>query len=272
MLNKDALAYIKTVSPYISEIVNPMLEYMGLKHFIYINLVDETSRLYLSNNENWLDCYVTHSLHEDEQHERTAIIPNKKERYALWDGYPSDNIFKACRINGMEKGFIVYDKNEIFSFAPDLDTTNNANTFLNSTEIFERFIIYFKNKNSTLLDITDRRKLLISRKKAPIECLSRDTKKISDIIRHTKLQKININTSLNIPKKYQFIRYREAQCLYYMTKGLSIKDFSCLIGVSSRSCEKYMENLRKRLGNISKNEIVHIFEENRLNKYFDVEK
>ena len=112
--NKNSVLYSASIVDRFKEGAKPILDALNLTHFIYINVVDERRRLYLANDQSWIENYAQHALHEDSKHEEAAIQPGDRSRYAFWNSYDEDRVFDACHSFGMWNGFIIYEGNEIF--------------------------------------------------------------------------------------------------------------------------------------------------------------
>ncbi|MBT4879833.1 MAG: hypothetical protein HOI80_01425 [Alphaproteobacteria bacterium] len=265
----DPLHYSKSVVERFSEAAAPILEAVNLTHFIYINLVDTQKRLYLSNDHEWIENYLQHELYEDRKHEVAAIQPGDRSRYAFWDSYENDRVFSACHSFGMWNGFIIYEGNEIFSFATKRENENVANHYLKNVDLLERFVLYFKNRCQDILDVSNEDKLIVSKgkKKQPNKVVEEVPKK--DVFaERTKVDTLKISIAKAIPEKDKFIRYREAEAIYFLSRGRTMKETAFCMSLSPRTVEKYLENVRSRLECFSKSELIEVFLKNKLQNYF----
>ena len=55
------------------------------------------------------------------------------------------------------------------------------------------------------------------------------------------------------------ISKREAQCLYYMSQGKSVKQISKILNISNRTVESHISNIKVKTGINSKNIILDFY-------------
>lgn len=68
--------------------------------------------------------------------------------------------------------------------------------------------------------------------------------------------KNNINTYLeNLESRYNLTK-RQKECLYYLTKGMSLKQISRLLNLSSRTIEHHIEFIKIKLGCFSRAHLI----------------
>jgi DNA-binding CsgD family transcriptional regulator len=98
----------------------------------------------------------------------------------------------------------------------------------------------------TFIDIYDEKSCLPILEKAGIPV--NDLKKLRSNI-------ISQNSSIQKKKLTQ----RQYDCLYYLAKGMTIKETGCQLKLSSRTVEHYLDAIKQKLNCRSRSELVEAF-------------
>lgn len=253
-MNSRIVEYNTSINSEFTKICKPLLEHFGITHFIYIRIHDN-KRIYLSNSVDWVDYYVNHKLFNDQKHEQQAIVPTIKSQYAFWNGYKIDGVFSAAHEFGMWNGFIIYQGDEIFSFATRRENTEISNLYLNNLKMLEHFILYFKSRARHLIHPKNPENILITKDVPKINTSILCPSTYQKFLRDTKITKYNL-TAKNIDI---FISKRQTECLYHLSHGKSAKEIGRVLDLSPRTVEKYIENVKDKLGSCSTSKLIDIF-------------
>jgi DNA-binding CsgD family transcriptional regulator len=265
--NKGAIEYNSSVNEQFSLLSESILNLFDLTHFIYIKLLDNNKRLYLSNDKNWVEFHIQHELYKDEKHENEVINFNHDlmKKCAIWNEFEKDKVIDAIGYHGVKNGFMIYDKNEIFSFGTKKENTSIAKTYISNFVYFDRFITYFKNAAFNTINNYTPDALIHTQR------FSNEQNKIKinaeSFINATKINRFYINNSHN-----QYLTEKEAECLFLLACGLSAKEIARKIdNISHRTIEKKLEIIKNRLKIFSKKSLIDIAEQLHLESYFKVE-
>jgi DNA-binding CsgD family transcriptional regulator len=147
---------------------------------------------------------------------------------------------------------LLADALEIFSFASIPSHSEMNNYYINNVAMLNGFIIVFKSKLAKLLKTLPASSNLINKFKFPGFSLKPSHHKYHNYFNLTKQE---------LPKKIMFseelhLSRRELICVYYLMKGLSIKQIAWCIGASPRTVESHLSNCRHKVGSDTSFELI----------------
>lgn len=234
----------------VDKIVRPLRDAMMIKHFRYLKLYHDGSRVLLSN---YPDC--TRFTYNNERYKKMWFdgeFPEylKEGSYAwnitrLNDDSTEEEKFEQ-EINhllGLYHGitFVIpgIGYNEIFSF----DTEHSA-VYSVGEEWFFRFILYFKQEARKLIASAEHERILISPPSSASEI------KLND--HHLVIQEFLKNTEINryyLKGEYAdvYLTAKEAECIYWMIHGKTAEEIATICHTRHRTVQCHLENIRKKL-------------------------
>lgn len=251
----DILSYNKKINKRLIELCQPLFSSFGFSYFTYIRLMPNNKRLYLSTSQNWFEIYVEHQMQNDHQHEKEVILPSIKKKYALWNSYPTDNVFDRVKDLGINHGIYIFENNEIFSFSPPNDKPEIINLYISHMSILNHFILYFRNNAMNLICPDNIKNLLLT---------SNYNKEIIHVPEDDKIKQFYNKT---LVKKFYLtngayttaLSRREVECLIYLSTGKSSGVAARLMGIGTRTVESYLVNIKEKINCFSKNQVIDTF-------------
>jgi DNA-binding CsgD family transcriptional regulator len=256
----SVIDYNQSINETLRDIVKPFLHLYGFNHLIYIKLTEPNRRLYLSTNHEWVEKYITNRFFNDVDHENNVISPSSRKKFAFWDGFIDDKIFKAANYVEMWHGFIIYDGNEIFAFTTTQSQRNQINRHLASAEEFYYFIFYFREKAHKIINPSANLFFLTERKVSDWQINDLESS-YETLKRLIPLNRIHIKDKHN---NDYILTIKEALTLESLANGKTFAEAAYYLNISSRTFEKHVENLKRKLNSFSKSRLIDIYHQTNL--------
>jgi DNA-binding CsgD family transcriptional regulator len=158
--------------------------------------------------------------------------------------------YEIC--NGCNIHLLLADSVEIYSFASTPSHPEMSNYYINNLAMLNGFIIDFKSKFPRLLKAIPASSNLINKFKFPGFSLNPYRHKYNNYFKLTKQEvpkKIMLSEELHLTR-------RELICVYYLMKGLSIKQIAWCIGASPRTVESHLSNCKYKTGSDNSFELI----------------
>lgn len=234
----------------IKQICAPLKEQLGIPIFTYYE-IDENGRIAtLSTCPEQLEFYYSEQLyrenaymsHPDTLRSGLAVTP------AIGDSTKQEQSRQKFQIDHL---LVKLEKTgnsvEGFNFGtPALSEDRGQARLLNNLELLNRFPRYFKNQARSLIQKMKQEGFNLRQAKG--EAFSQ----------------VNPNCLLSIanPQKIQFLKsifpltVREWECLELYKKGHSAQATGAILGISQRTVEYYFDNIKHKLGCLSKSELL----------------
>lgn len=242
----------------LNQICQPFLKKLNLALFVYGRFYNDGGCSVLSTNPHILQ----HNLKQG--YLLTIPIPEQfiktKFHYLLvpTDGY--DKVLYECATYfNIDSGidFIEREKDyyEMFYFSLPANTPNSQNFYLHHLDEFEKFKLYFKSKGGSLLTKSYQNKILLPEDmRSNIKGFNKDLSKGSTF----QYPINNEEFSFTIHGEQVKLTAREFQCFILILKGLSAKEISNLLYISSRTVEIHFKNIKKKLRCHNKSDFIQL--------------
>lgn len=243
-----------TASRAIKHICQP-LEIFKIHLFTYLKKFHDGSQINLSTDENWIDHYYRLSLYDSSMYEATGL--NFTSGFQVW---PTDSRLKVFQ-HGREYfksdyGFTISQKQmdgcEFFFFSLTSINYPMLNFCLNNIDLFEQFIFYFKEKAADLIKECSAHKLIVLPKIQPHTEIS----SISDDIRTTFINAIDVNPLAGFLKHYKPLSKKEQECLNLLLSKPTVNEVAKAMSISRRTAETHLEHIKNKLHCNSKQELL----------------
>jgi LuxR family quorum-sensing system transcriptional regulator SolR len=230
-----------TSSTDIAEIAKP-LKQLGIIHFTYGRSYSNGARVYLASEGEFLKNYLKgkHYLSGN-----TECKPELyKEQAILWATLPNQKIIDDCsRSRNIDHGIFLFQPQpgycECFSFATHSTNDRIINTYLSKMDTLISFKEYFREKAATIINKAEKQKIVLPfNNKLDIQ-----KSLINDVYHNT------FNSHATLTK-------RQLECSYLLMQGNTIKEIATTLGLSTRTVEDYLSNVRSKLGCRNKTELI----------------
>jgi len=210
-INFSAFNYSKSTFDAFCSLCSPLTE-LNISGFAYLRLFNNGRYLYFCNDLNWLEFSLKNNGHFNQGIllERELVQARDKSHFhcSLWPTEKTDNLMSALHAFNIWNGLSVFksreDSIEIWAFAAD--RKNNLASYTHSLN--QRY-------DSNPVDI-------------------------EAFIKATDINKIPIITDSG----EIYLSKKEVICLNHLAVGKSAKEIGLDLGISQRTIEKQIENIR----------------------------
>lgn len=197
--------------------------------------------------------------------QETAELEFSNEYISLWPTVPSDPYLEWLYESNIWQGFEIYAKKkdyiEIWTFGTTRERDSLINFYINKFFLLKKFILYFEEKGSSILKGLDKSFLPVSDlyKKKSYAMRNGSQNNLNNLIQSLPFNKFKVdNKALNGLSK------REIQCMLYTSYNKTAKEIAKLLGISHRTVEAYLENLKIKLNCHNKHELNEFIFNNQL--------
>jgi DNA-binding CsgD family transcriptional regulator len=263
LCNKNHLEYNVKISPVIQDICSPLSQF-GITMFTYSRIFNGGKRLYMCSDPIWVERYITQEFQDEIDH-FAHYVPLDGVQYALWEGFKRDKVFDGLYNHNMGNGFSIYEKHkeyvDFFDFASHKDNNQMNNLYLNNIDLMLRFIEYFKEKISLIVDFEDKKNVLIPKKFTSFDEIPR-CENIS-----LKKDSIFFNQSLDenkiLYKNEIFnLTHRELETLRLLSEGKTVKEISRSLRISHRTLDSHLQRVKIKFGAATKGDLIMFYHKN----------
>lgn len=243
----------------VNNIFNP-LQLLGIKGFFYVKLYQDGTFVDLTTDPYWAEYYLKNFYAEK------YAAADIKENYLprginLWELNKSNLLWSEAReLYGVGNGFSLSLPNqsgftEIFFYYADADNYKINDLYLNRLDIFKSFAAYFKDKAHKLIKDAEHFKITIPKAYKDIV--------LSNTAFDTETTSIkNYYSGLNLKKFYfsdkDYLTYKEAECLNWYARGMTIKETAKLLNLSHKTIESYLDKIKIKLACSNKTSLTNM--------------
>jgi DNA-binding CsgD family transcriptional regulator len=267
--NKNALHYFEATYPQVQEICK-VLVYLGITHFWYDKFLSSGEYCCLGNDLTWKRHFYARDLFNQPNSLVHAIrmTPCHQEQSFMWnEDYKNPQgcsiVSEQLKFNiGHNLSIITKQKDavETFTFASNKDNSEMNVFYMRHIDIIKDFCAFFKDKASPFIQSCDMKDMARLHENIffPPESLSPAWgEKISAF-----LQNISLGSSLTHALSPRFSK-REEECLLLLSTGKTAKVIARDLGLSHRTVEYYISNMKKKVGCRRETDLVRSFMEGR---------
>ncbi len=257
-LNQESLFVSSYLDPDFSAKIKAIYQKFFNLHkislFSFYRIYDDGTCVLLSSNHESLEYVFKHKIHV------TAHIPSDLIKEKFWYIIPPNSIYQNFLFD-FKKMFdskIIFDfieRHENFyevSFFGSYCETEIATThFMNYKEEFEKFSRYFKQQCGSLIAYYEKNKIIL-----PSEMQS-NIYGLSSTSGHHNENFLLTNISPLYPDGTR-ITHREAECIYHLSLGHTARETARHLGLTYRTVEYYLANIKDKLRCTKKSEIISL--------------
>lgn len=267
--NKKNIEHIQSLS-------TPLVENLGVPFFIYRGLLDDNKVIYFSNNQDWVEKrFSSPKEHNSVFRNKISFKSIKGDEdisIFIWsNGSQNDDVYTLLYDAGFWNGISIYKHNQnridSYHLAGSQNDYGLVDFLLTNMEALRRYIFFFEQKSKELLVETNA--ITIEHSKSPP--LITENHKESD----ARVSKLITDTALDnfsLFKNGQEIRFtlREAQCFSLAGQGKMAKKIAIILGISHRTVETYLDNIKFKLRVCSRSDVVKEYHASNFKNYFDI--
>lgn len=272
-----------TAANKVARICKPLVNNLDVVTFRYARIYEDGSKFILSNNTDYLRFLYEEGHYINTWYDNgkpaSQFVPgchfwaidklatNENEN---WVGNELNKQFKYS--DGMFYCFKQTDFVELFDFF-----SSNSNIYFINKKLLYRFMLYFKEQAKTLMQKGENERIYTLQN---INSKQRNSEKIDEIkfINSTPIKQSSLNQNIldlhqtenqrpffnNIDIHGICFSNREKQILNYLPQGKTAKQIALILGISYRTVERHLENIRIKTNINSRSELIEkiFFSEN----------
>lgn len=245
----------------VNAICQEPLNSIGVTYFNYIKIYEDGSRELLTNNAPWIDHFYINSLYKS-----VGVIDIEyllPKGYFLWSELnTTDVVYEQGREsfnidNGLS--FVIKHENAtvLYIFASTRENHLINSFYARNIDLFKRFILYFHDKGSNLLNNAAKNRIYLPEKQIIQDrelnknFLSEQQRK--EFFEKTSMDRFYIPNNLNL-----YLTKREAECAFHMLDGATAKEIAKILDLSFRTIETYIIKMREKFQCSSKDELIDL--------------
>ena len=224
----------------------PLKQY-GISYVLYVKRFSDGSQIELTNRPDWSEFYY--------QKEYYLIGPYKKVKHFYDDGKflwcARGDIYQEMYQDYKESFNIAHgvthvikrpDCNEFFHFAGEPQNVGLINFYLNNPEVIERFMLYFKDKLSHVIEEAENHRLLI----VP-NSLHTTSQQKQPMTLHSFKKKMPVERYYLCEETKMYLTKREVECTRWHILGKTAEETSIILSISKRTVEAHLDKAKQKL-------------------------
>lgn len=238
------------------------LSIIDIENFFHIRVIDGEKFFVLSNKEKIVDFFHKRNIDGFFEKIIKKAIYGKISFY-LWPLQKSDFILNNMVAQNVKNGISVSlrlsNYVDIFSFS---STSDNHNFYLNHLNLLKRFVIYFRLKAKDVIDeISHSQVHLLARR---IDFNDKVTDHYLEDLNDFRRQILPLKLTVQDSGRQVKLSPKETQYLLLMLEGKSMNKIAEELGVSHRTVESSLENIKLKMGYTTKARLIADFFEQQL--------
>jgi len=249
------LSYVKNMAEFSKPLQN-----LDINLFTFMRSYSDNSRIYLSNNQEWIKQYYQLGLYKTslfESHPRLY-----KSQIMIWPlpGEDVSEVIKHGQLYYNSHSGITLCENHVqytdfYFFSFSKPKSHFLNYFINSLDIVKDYSSYFLERVSGDMEVLDKCRI-----KIPNQDFSATEYKIFIKNNHAIKSQFYKNIGLsNNKQEINKLSDSEKQCFKFLLSGKTSSEIAKLLCISKRTVEKHNENIRNKLKCKNKYELISKF-------------
>ncbi len=224
-----------TSSSDVTEIIKPLKQF-GITYFSYMRSDVSGSRIYLYNNKEILNSYLKDKYYLSGNKESTPL--NYKNQILLWSTLPNQYEYdENVRARGIDHGMFIFEPNgnslETFAFATQKENEGIINTYLTKLDFLKTFTNYFREKAAALIKSAEKSKIILPFHSGKLNFIEK-----------------------GVDVDFKLLSNRQIECCSLLLSGKTSKEIAKLLGLSTRTVEYYLSNIKTKLQCSNKAELI----------------
>ena len=246
----------------IKALCKPLEEYFGLTSFVYRKSYNDGTEINISNQPEWVKHFYT-----DKELIKESTFDKHPDHYdsgvVLWSQLQGhQTILEHARRFNIDHGVTIIKKVpdgvEFCYFGTKSECPNVVGKYINNIDLLERFILYFKEQASEIIQKADKNRIVIPNKFDIAKPDRHDLKVVKpeisrdDFLKSTTLKEFHFDGKC----KGTVFSTAEINIIEHLVKGMTSEEIGKAIFRSTRTVEDYIAQLREKLNVKSKSQLV----------------
>lgn len=248
----------------ILEITKPLINSLGASGFAFHRLYKDGSRIYFSTNEKWIEYFYSNDYFLCSNYKKFSIM-----NVMLWKHWPQhDRSFtrlitdakvnfdygNGISINKKQSDYVDSFGFRGFSHDEDINFRYLSNLFS-----IEKFLNLFLLKAGKLISGAYKNRVVIPEP----DDINLYTGNVGAVYDQFHIDNNLLVYNSNIP-----FSQRESECIYLMLLGKTTKETARKLGISPRTVETHINNIKAKLNCISRSQILSLISSNEANREY----
>lgn len=254
----------------VARVCAPLRKYFKINDFNYERIYSDNSKIKLTSRPEWIKYYYQHKFYLLGEYE--VPFTEQQTGYKLTLSMRGTEIFSAAREHfNIDYGIVFAEKHndeyyELFWFGTECGNQSVLNFYLSNIDLLQRFNLYFKEKMTSLITKAEREKIPLLQK-VP-EGTTRETQSTLHKMRKEFLRAIRIEAyPVENGSIHASLTEREFECAICLLEGRTAKDTGEYLGISSRTVESHLLNIKIKLACETRQDLLEILNRNGFRTY-----
>ncbi len=243
--------YIACHSDKIQKVCQPLREHFGIEYFSYHRIDAQGKYIVLVDRPEWAEYYVSEKFFLTDPYLRHPNVYQTGMNLLETHGSPEyqEKISQAKRTMSVDFGAVFVEKQadavEFFGFSAHRATSSLAEVCVNRPSFLKAFACHFKRElKPILLQMDEASPSLLELKGNDFYTPDSIDPPIASVAHHSYLREIGLSHEVDLAAR---LSVRERQCLRLLLAGEGAKGTALHLGLSHRTIEAYLENIRAKL-------------------------
>ena len=241
--------YIKRYHHRIKRICEPLERCFGINYFTYHSISSDGLWRPIVSRPDWADFYTEKQLY---LHDPFLQNPECYRSEALLWMHHTNDIYQREILNlakekyHLDHGMMIVHKTvescEFFGFSAPTHVAQIYSTYMNDIELLKKFCLYFKEELSFIVKQVEYDPIdLLVKKGDRFNHISSPFEMVSDSSKTSFLRQIVAHSEQSLSK-------REKECISIYLDDMRMEDVALKMGLSPRTVECYLNNIKNKLG------------------------
>lgn len=239
----------------ITDLCRP-LHHLDISYFSHVHIDNKNRFSALCSNPDFTEHYIRSKYYNADIHMASM---DQFNNFVIWDTIERSGQTEKMGIEaltfGIDHTFTIIESNEhgkdYYHFSTHLPCKSFNQVYLRNFDLLNQFIAYFKDKVSE--------EKILSSAYDHVFTIDGNAEgyiiKNEDVFTNLEEKRKGFITSLNSANNFVFTK-RENECLYFTVRGKTAKQIAQILGVSYRTIEEYLSNIKIKMRVSSKAELI----------------
>ncbi|MBS0357731.1 MAG: helix-turn-helix transcriptional regulator [Proteobacteria bacterium] len=237
-----------TAAQHMLELSKELFQRYGITGFVHARLYNDSSRFTLTTCPEWYSHFIEQGYFNYSRLDRHASC--YESGYFLWDAWDKNCPGYQIVVKDAEENFdggrgisVIKKSDEWvdkYEFSSGKFNYSINQFFLSNINLLEDFIDFYKEKAAKLIEEAHKNRNYLPYK---IDVYS----EYSDTLLPVNIIGAAAGVDTAIDKQNPIFTKRELECIHWLSKGKTIPELAAILGRSSRTCEKFILNIKEKL-------------------------
>lgn len=227
----------------------------GITHFGNIRFFKNNTAHRIANNISWTNIFFENKFYNAIDLDYFQNLTMNHSYYRVLFGEPLTKHDKALYEFGLWNFLLIYKKSpahlDYWFFSGKPNDCKVIDFYLNNLQNLNDFISLFEISNQDIFSVANKRNTYSPEGNSGIFSAQSSIKSLIISTENIETNKTFIDVSFS---------QREQDCLFYISKGRSMKETAAYLGISPRTVETHINNMKKKTGYNSRSKLLDFAE------------